>query len=150
MAERVTIDVFGAEYPIRSSLDPEYVKRLAQYVDRRMYAVADQMGGGDRVHVAVLTALNIADDYFRLREARAGGHDAQRLTTDIEQLIDTALGDPPAAAAPPEQPQQPDQHEQPERPAQPEQPDHPEQSEQSEQPEQSAQSEQPEPSEQPE
>ena len=147
MAERVTIDVFGAEYPIRSSLDPAYVKRLAQYVDRRMYAVADQMGGGDRVHVAVLAALNIADDYFRLREARAGGHDAHRLTTDIEQLIDTALGDPPAAAAPPEQPQQPEQHEQPERPAQPEQPDQPEPSVQSEQPEQSEQSAQSEQSE---
>lgn len=126
MAERVTIEMFGAEYPIRSNLDPEYVKRLAEYVDRRMYAVADQMGGGDRVRVAVLAALNIADDYFRLREARTVGHDAQRLTTDIEQLIDTALGDPPAAADPPEQS---DQTEQPEQTRQPEQSDPPEQPE---------------------
>ena len=98
MAESVTIEMFGAEYPIRSQLDPEYVKRLADYVDRKMYAVSDQMGGGDRVRVAVMAALNIADDYFRLREARAGGKDARQLTTNIEQLIDTAIGDPPPAA----------------------------------------------------
>ena len=89
----VTVEIFGGEYPVRSGLDAEYVKRVAEYVDRKMHNAADQTRGGDTVRIAVLAALNIADEYFRLREERAGGSDARRMTLELEQLIDTALTD---------------------------------------------------------
>ena len=100
-ADIVTVEVFGGRYPVRSNLDAAYVQRIAQYVDRKMHAAADQTRGGDTVRIAVLTALNIADEHFRLLEARAGGSDARRLTMELEELIDSALVDKVPAADPP-------------------------------------------------
>ena len=37
----VPVEIHGQRYPIRSSLDPEYVARLATYVDEKMRAAAD-------------------------------------------------------------------------------------------------------------
>ena len=106
-ADIVTVEIFGGRYPVRSNLNAAYVKRIAEYVDRKMHAAADQTRGGDSVRIAVLAALNIADEHFRLLEAHAGGNDARRLTLELEELIDTALsGNAPAADAsdPPEAP----------------------------------------------
>ena len=87
----VTVDIFGGQYAVRSGLDAEYAKQVAQYVDRKMHNAADQTRTGDTVRIAVLAALNIADEYFRLRETQAGGSDARRMTLDLERLIATAL-----------------------------------------------------------
>ena len=106
-ADVVTVEIFGGRYPVKSNLNAAYVKRIAEYVDRKMHAAADQTRAGDSVRIAVLAALNIADEHFRLLEARAGGNDARRLTLELEELIDTALsGNAPAADAsdPPEAP----------------------------------------------
>jgi len=95
----VIVEIFGGRYPVKSSLDEAYVKRIAQYVDRKMHAAADQMQGGDTLRVAVLTALNIADGHFRLLEGRTSGTDVRRAASELEKLIDSALvEDPPDAA----------------------------------------------------
>ena len=100
-ADIVTVEIYGGQYSVRSGLDAEYVKRIAEYVDRKMHDAADQTRGGDSVRIAVLAALNIADEHFRLRTARAAGSDARQLTLELEQLIDAAV----AGASPaPEQP----------------------------------------------
>ena len=102
-ADIVTVEIFGGQYAVRSGLDAEYVKRVAQYVDRKMHHAADQTRGGDTVRIAVLAALNIADEHFRLRDAHAGSSDARRMTLELEQLIDTALkGEAPAPDKPDE------------------------------------------------
>ena len=88
----VTVEILGQRYPIRSSLDIAYVTELANYVDQKMQVAADRTRGGDSVRVAVLASLNIADEYFRSRNT--GGdtsEDAQRLTIELEQLVDAAL-----------------------------------------------------------
>ena len=63
----VTVDILGQRYPIRSTLDTSYVTELATYVDRKMQTAAEKTNG-DSVRVAVLAALNIADEYFRYRK----------------------------------------------------------------------------------
>ena len=100
----VTVEIFGGRYPVRSGLDADYVKRIAEYVDRKMHFAADQTRGGDTVRIAVLAALNIADEHFRLRDQRARGSDARRLTLELEQLIDTALNGEASAPDAPEDP----------------------------------------------
>lgn len=100
----VTVEIFGGQYSLRSGLDAEYVKRIAEYVDRKMHHAADQTRGADTVRIAVLAALNIADEHFRLRDARARGSDARRLTLELEQLIDSALD---GEASPPGEPEDP-------------------------------------------
>ena len=65
-----TVRIFGKEYPVASDQNPEYVRMLAAYVDEKMTEVA---GGSETAtvgRVAVLAALNIADEYMRLKNEK--------------------------------------------------------------------------------
>jgi cell division protein ZapA len=92
-SERVIpVVIQGQRYPIRSALDPQYVVELAAYVEEKMKAAADAGTATDSLRLAVLAALNIADEVFRCRQAA----DSQsRAVADraraIEQMVDAAL-----------------------------------------------------------
>ena len=88
----IPIEIHGHRYPVRSVLDPEYVLRLAAYVDERVRAAADSTPGGDSMRIAVLAALNIADELFRCREANQArdGQLAAR-AGELERLLDRVL-----------------------------------------------------------
>ena len=88
----VAVEIAGQRYPIRSSLDPEYVARLATYVDEKMRAAADSSPSGDSMRLAVIAALNVADELFRCREANRtrNGELAER-TQELERLVDRVL-----------------------------------------------------------
>ncbi len=88
----VSVEIQGQRFSIRSSLDAGYVTDLAAYVDRKIQAASDATPTGDTVKVAVLAALNIADEYFRCRD----GEQAQagrliKRTEKLERLLDDAL-----------------------------------------------------------
>ena len=53
----ISVEIHGQRYPIRSALDPDYVNRLAVYVDDKIRAAADSTRTGDSVRLAVLAAL---------------------------------------------------------------------------------------------
>jgi cell division protein ZapA len=100
----VTVEIHGQQYPIRSGLDPKYVAELAAYVNEKMRLASLETSAGDTLKLAVLAALNIADEYFRAvdqeREHR------QRLAdraVELEKTLDLALGlqrdEPPALRA---------------------------------------------------
>lgn len=95
----VIVEIFGQRYPVRSSLNASYVTKLANYVDQKMQAASDRTRGGDSVRIAVLAALNIADEYMRNKTPEAPGtpiaDDAKKLVLQLEQLVDTALSEPP-------------------------------------------------------
>jgi cell division protein ZapA len=88
----VPISILGHQYPIRTSLEPEYVMRLAAFVDEKMRAASDSTSSGDSLRLAVLTALNIADELFRCRDAadQRNGQLAER-TKELERLLDRVL-----------------------------------------------------------
>jgi cell division protein ZapA len=88
----IPVEISGQRYPIRSSLEPEYVARLATYVDEKMRAAADSTTTGDPVRLAVLAALNIADELFRCRDAGRDrdGQLAER-AGELERLLDRVL-----------------------------------------------------------
>jgi cell division protein ZapA len=88
----VTVEIMGRRYQIRSALDLDYISDLASYVDEKIQAVAARSTGGDTVRVAVLAALNIADEYFRIRDADENlSHDAMRRAGEIERMVDLAI-----------------------------------------------------------
>ena len=91
----VTVDIAGQRYPIRSGLDPAYVVELAAYVDKKMRAAAEAAPATDTLGLAVLVALNLADEYFRARqnESSSNGQLNERALR-LEQLVDEALGAP--------------------------------------------------------
>jgi len=88
----VPVEIHGQRYPIRSSLDQEYVARLATYVDQKIRAASDSTPSGDSLRLAVLAALNIADELFRCRDAARAkdGHLAER-AEELERLLDRVL-----------------------------------------------------------
>ena len=88
----VSVEIAGQRYPIRSSLDVAYVTELAAYVDEKMKAAAESATAHDTLRLAVLAALNIADEMFRCRES--AGERARAVvdrTRAIEQMLDAAL-----------------------------------------------------------
>jgi cell division protein ZapA len=68
--QRVDIEILGQKYPIRSEAAPEYVRKLASFVDGRAREIRGDASGGDPARVLALTALDVADELFRLREER--------------------------------------------------------------------------------
>jgi cell division protein ZapA len=88
----VQVEVHGQRYPIRTTLDPRYVHELAAFVQKRMELAASSSPSSDTLGLAILVALNIADEYFR---SKSGGE-----TTDaalygraaaLERIVDEAL-----------------------------------------------------------
>jgi cell division protein ZapA len=88
----ISVEIHGQRYPIRSTLDREYVTRLASYVDEKMRAAADSAPTGDALRLAVLAALNVADELFRCRDGTIArnGELAER-AGELERLLDRVL-----------------------------------------------------------
>ncbi len=62
--ETTQVNIYKQTYHVRSSGDSSYVRELALYVDQRMSEVAEHTPTVDTLKVAILAALNIADEYF--------------------------------------------------------------------------------------
>src|ERR1700680_4078316 len=65
-------EIFDEANNLRGS-DAGYILKLAEYVDAKMRAVAKQTQSVDTVRLAVLAALNIADEYHLLKRNQDGG-----------------------------------------------------------------------------
>ncbi|HID28319.1 MAG TPA: cell division protein ZapA [Methanosarcinales archaeon] len=69
MGGTVKIEVFGQEYSIKSDDgDEDHVKRIAQYVNEKIKDILSNTEVTTRFNVAILAALNVAHDYFSLKE----------------------------------------------------------------------------------
>jgi len=62
----IEIEIFGNKYRIcvKGEEDEKYISQLTSYVDQKMHQVAKKSRSSDLAKIAVLTALNIADELF--------------------------------------------------------------------------------------
>jgi cell division protein ZapA len=65
--QSVAVDIYDQVYRLRGT-DPAYIESLARSVDVKMRAVSAHGGTVDSLRVAVLAALNIADELATLRQ----------------------------------------------------------------------------------
>jgi len=65
---KVAVKILDEEYVVKGEEDPEYIIALASYVDRKMSAIQQRNPHLGITKVAVLTALNIADELSKLQE----------------------------------------------------------------------------------
>ncbi|HEY6211631.1 MAG TPA: cell division protein ZapA [Vicinamibacterales bacterium] len=88
----IPVEIHGQRYSIRTTLGPEYVAQLAAYVDEKMRAASDSTAPTDSLRLAVLAALNIADELFRCQDT-AGARDDQLAARAgaLERLLDSVL-----------------------------------------------------------
>src|SRR6185369_17012198 len=90
----VRVEIFDQAYNLRGS-DADYILKLAEYVDGKMRAVAEATSTVDTMRLAVLAALNIADEYHVLkRQSESGildyGRRAHRLSGVLYEVLDEA------------------------------------------------------------
>ena len=77
----VRVEIFDQVYNLRGS-DADYIQKLAEYVDGKMRAVSEQTSTVDSVRLAVLAALNIADEYHLLKRG------LETKTPEVQQRAD--------------------------------------------------------------
>jgi cell division protein ZapA len=65
--EIVEVTIFNQTYRLRSKTEREHVEQIARLVDERMRLISSQITTHDTLKIAVLTALNIADEMQNLR-----------------------------------------------------------------------------------
>jgi cell division protein ZapA len=65
------VEIFGEVYHVRGSDEDGYLQSLADLVDRKMREVAEHVKG-DTARIAILAALNLADELFQLQSRQEG------------------------------------------------------------------------------
>lgn len=86
------LEIYGQIYNLNVQENEEYLKELATYVDAKMQAVSEAAHTIDSVKVAVLAALNIADELFlaRARETEIRGPLRKRVEKCVS-LVERAI-----------------------------------------------------------
>jgi len=87
----VTVSIYDQTYHLRGQ-DTEHIRQLADLVDSKMRAVASQGRTVDSLRVAVLAALNIADEYLILKSkydsiASDYHHRAEQLSGALDEVL---------------------------------------------------------------
>jgi cell division protein ZapA len=87
----VRVEIFDQVYNLRGS-DADYILKLAEYVDGKMRAVSEQTSTVDSVRLAVLAALNIADEYHLLkRQIDVPSPEARQRASKLASALDEVL-----------------------------------------------------------
>lgn len=89
------VHIFGQVYTLRSRDDGERARRVAARVDQKMNDVADRGAGADSYRVAVLAALELADELVRAEEADA---ELRARVSEKSRRIESILDEATAAA----------------------------------------------------
>ena len=63
----IRVVIYDQEYFMRGDLNQEYIQKLAQYLDKKMRSIAERTRTVDTLRVAMLAALNVADEYHQLK-----------------------------------------------------------------------------------
>lgn len=66
-SERVVVEIYGNSYPLKTD-DPQHMKQLAAMVDKKMKAMSRAVRSFDERKIAVLTTLQLAEEYDKLKK----------------------------------------------------------------------------------
>ena len=94
MVDNITIQIYGENYTLKAGDDPSYIKEVAAFVDEKMREISS---GGKAVttdKVAMLAALNIADEFFKSRlEWERRDLETEKKVEKLLRLLQEATGD---------------------------------------------------------
>lgn len=82
---KVTVNIYGEEYPITGVSDPAYISRIADYVDLRMKETAKSSRVAARDKVAILAAMSIASEFYENNDSK--DEFQKQYISKIENLI---------------------------------------------------------------
>ncbi|CAM4160335.1 cell division protein ZapA [Lacicoccus alkaliphilus] len=65
---RIYVDIYDQQYTIIGTDEPEHIRHIAHLVDQKMREIGSKSAGLDTTRKAVLTAVNVMDDYVKLQQ----------------------------------------------------------------------------------
>lgn len=89
----IQVEIFGSSYSVRGEHDPGHLQDLAALVDRRMREIASHLPHADVARLAILVALNLADELHRSTKQREGERvEIESRVTELTRELVAALG----------------------------------------------------------
>ena len=94
--ESIRVNIYGREYSIRGDGDPGYIAEIAHFVDMKMRQMTDNITMASTAKVAILTALNIADELFQKgQQSRELEENHSTILARLADRIEKALAEQP-------------------------------------------------------
>jgi len=89
----VEIKVFGQTYTVKTDAEENYIQDVAKYVNEKMEEVLKKTKSVSTLNVAILTALNIADDLLKEKEKRISLlREVEAKSKDLVEKIEIKMG----------------------------------------------------------
>jgi cell division protein ZapA len=90
---KTEVEIFGAVYHVRGGEDRGYLQGLADLVDRKMREVAEHVHTADTARIAILAALNLADELVRMEKRQEGERvEIREKVAELTEQLTGALG----------------------------------------------------------
>ncbi len=83
-SEITHVTIFGREYPLSSQESADYASQIADFVDRKMTEIASQQNLADPTRVAIMAAMDIADQLLRRQGQREA--ESERAAKAVQRL----------------------------------------------------------------
>mgnify|MGYP005832127875 CR=1 FL=1 len=88
----VIVNILGSEYALKSDTDEQYLQEIAGFVDQKMRKLLEGSQIRSPLKIAVLTAVNISDELFRLKQRYEKlVRDIESSSEEITESLDTYL-----------------------------------------------------------
>lgn len=86
MQKPVEVTILGQKFVVKSESEEIYVREVASFVDKKMNEILQKTKSVSNLSVAILSAMNIADEYFNFR--RKKDQSVQTVTKKMEEMIE--------------------------------------------------------------
>ncbi len=91
----IPVIIMGETYKVRAEENVAYIEELARFVDTKMATIAEASSQSEPLKVAILAALNIADEFFKAEEkARDADEELARRASVLEKTLEESLREP--------------------------------------------------------
>jgi cell division protein ZapA (FtsZ GTPase activity inhibitor) len=85
----VEVSILGSTFTIQSRYDPRYLDEVVSYLKQKIREIQASSGAQDPLKIALLAALNVADELLRKREGDS--REIEELTERLIERIDRSL-----------------------------------------------------------
>jgi len=95
--QKVKVEILGKTFAISGETSPAYLKKLAKYVNDKMKKINQGSSNKDLGQLAILVALNIADEYLQIKDLKIDPQEdwEEKIQAVIDDLDKALIGEIP-------------------------------------------------------
>ncbi len=92
MKKNLEVILLNQKFQLKTDSDEWYVKKVSDYVNKKLFDVQEKTRSVSSLNVALLAALNIADDFFKIKgNKKTSKPGVKKKLDEIIQFIDECL-----------------------------------------------------------